>query len=260
MKVMVCLKQVPHQDARLDVRDDGTWIKEDSIKFEINSYDTYALEEALQLKDAGEAEVVVVSIGPDRVTQALRTALGMGADRAVHIKDDATDGSDSLGLAKILAAVAKEENPDLILAGLMSDDANRSAVPPMVSELVGIPSASGVVASQVKNGSMLVERELEGGALEVVELPRPCLLSIQTGANQVRYASLKGIMQAKKKPVDVKSVDDLGLGGQVGAGGAKVTVNKIYHPPKGDSAEILEGSTDEIVGKLVSKIKELGLL
>ena len=260
MKVMVCLKQVPHQDARLDIRDDGTWIKEDSIKFEINSYDTYALEEALQLKDAGEAEVVVVSIGPDRVTQALRTALGMGADRAVHVKDDATDGSDSLGLAKILAAVAKEENPDLILAGLMSDDANRSAVPPMVSELVGIPSASGVVSSEVKNGSMRVERELEGGALEVVDLPRPCLLSIQTGANQVRYASLKGIMQAKKKPVDVKSVEDLGLGGQVGTSGAKVKVEKIYRPPKGDSAEIVEGSTDEIVGKLVGKIRELGLL
>jgi electron transfer flavoprotein beta subunit len=260
MKVMVCLKQVPHQDARLDIRDDGTWIKEDSIKFEINSYDTYALEEALQLKDAGEAEVVVVSIGPDRVTQALRTALGMGADRAVHVKDDATDGSDSLGLAKILAAVAKEENPDLILAGLMSDDANRSAVPPMVSELVGIPSASGVVSSEVKNGGMRVERELEGGALEVVDLPRPCLLSIQTGANQVRYASLKGIMQAKKKPVDVKSVEDLGLGGQVGTSGAKVKVEKIYRPPKGDSAEIVEGSTDEIVGKLVGKIRELGLL
>ncbi len=260
MKVMVCLKQVPHQDARLDIRDDGMWIKEDSIKFEINSYDTYALEEALRIKDAGEAEVVVVSIGPDRVTQALRTALGMGADRAVHIKDDAADGSDSLGLAKLLAAVAKEENPDLILAGLMSDDTNLSAVPPMLSQLMGIPSASGVVKSEVLNGSMRVERELEGGALEVVELPRPCLISIQTGANQVRYASLKGIMQAKKKPVDVKTVEDLGLGGQVGAAGAKVTVSKIYHPPKGDSAEILEGSTDEIVSKLVGKIKELGLL
>ena len=97
MKILVALKQVPHQDARLDVNGDGTWVKEDGIKFEINSYDTYALEEALRIKDAGEAEVVVASIGPDRVTQALRTALGMGADRAVHVKDDATDGSDALG-------------------------------------------------------------------------------------------------------------------------------------------------------------------
>ena len=107
MKIMVCLKQVPHQDARLDINAAGTWIKEDNIKFEINSYDTYALEEALRAKDAGEADVFVVSIGPDRVTQALRTALGMGADRAVHVNDAAVEGSDALGIAKILAAVAK---------------------------------------------------------------------------------------------------------------------------------------------------------
>ena len=121
MKVMVCLKQVPHQDARLDVNSDGTWIQEDNIKFEINSYDTYAVEEALRLKDAGDAEVVVVSIGPDRVTQALRTALGMGADRAVHINDPDALGSDALGSAKILAAVAKEIGADIIFAGLMAD-------------------------------------------------------------------------------------------------------------------------------------------
>ena len=128
MKIMVCLKQVPHQDARLDIDGNGTWIKEDGIKFEINSYDTYALEEALQVKDADEAEVVVVSIGPDRVTQALRTALGMGADRAVHVNDDAINGSDALGIAKTLAAVAKEESPDLIFMGLMSDDGNFAAI------------------------------------------------------------------------------------------------------------------------------------
>ena len=127
MKILVCLKQVPHQDARLDVRPDGAWIQEDNIKFEINSYDTYALEEALRVKDATQAEVVVVSIGPERVTQALRTALGMGADRAIHVKDPAVDGSDPLGIAKILAAIAKAENPDLIFTGFMSDDGNFAA-------------------------------------------------------------------------------------------------------------------------------------
>ncbi len=131
MKVMVCLKQVPHQDAKLDVRSDGAWIQEDNIKFEINSYDTYALEEALRLKDAdAETEVVVVSIGPDRVTQALRTALGMGADRAIHVNDPEAESSDALGIAKILAAIAKEESPDIVFAGLMADDDNRCAVPP----------------------------------------------------------------------------------------------------------------------------------
>ncbi len=260
MKIMVCLKQVPHQDARLDVNGDGTWIQEDNIKFEINTYDTYALEEALRIKDAGEAEVVVVSIGPDRVTQALRTALGMGADRAIHVNDPDAEGSDALGIAKILAAIAKEENPDLILSGLMSDDANFSAVPPMLAELVGIPHTTAAIKVERNNGTVTCDREIEGGASEVVALEAPCLIAVQSGLNQVRYASLKGIMAAKKKPLDVKTAGDLGLGGQVGAGAAKVNVTKIAPPPKGDSAELVEGSTDEIAGKLVTKIKELGLL
>ncbi len=260
MKILVCLKQVPHQDARLDVNGDGTWIKEDGIKFEINSYDTYALEEALRIKDAGEAEVVVASIGPDRVTQALRTALGMGADRAVHVNDAACQGSDALGIAKTLAAIAKEESPDLILMGLMSDDGNASAVPPMVAELVGMPSATAVVATERSEGNIRVERELEGGAVEVVDVPTPCLLAVQSGLNQVRYASLKGIMAAKKKPLDVKTAADLGVADAVGTAGAKVKIEKIYQPLRGEGAEILSGSTDEIVSSLMNKIKELGLL
>jgi len=260
MKILVCLKQVPHQDARLDVSSDGTWIQEDNIKFEINSYDTYALEEALRIKDAGEAEVAVVSIGPDRVTQALRTALGMGADRAVHVKDAEIDGSDSLGIAKVLAAVAKEVSPDLVLMGLMADDGNFAAVGPMLAELMGVPSGTGAVKCELADGKITIERELEGGALEVVELPTPAVVTVQTGLNQVRYASLKGIMAAKKKPLDVKGAGDLGLAGAVGDAAAKVKITKIYSPPKGEGAEIIEGSTDEVVSKLVGKVKELGLL
>jgi electron transfer flavoprotein beta subunit len=260
MKIMVCLKQVPHQDARLDVDAAGSWIKEDGIKFEINSYDTYALEEALRAKDAGETEVVVVSIGPDRVTQALRTALGMGADRAVHVKDPEIQGSDALGIARLLAAVAKAEQPDLILMGMMSDDGNFAAVPPMLAELVGIPHTTAALKIERGNGIVTVDREVEGGAHEVQELKGPCLVAVQSGINQVRYASLKGIMAAKKKPLDVKSAADLGLAGKVGAGAAKVKIEKIAPPPKGDRAEILKGSTDEIVKGLVGKIKELGLL
>jgi electron transfer flavoprotein beta subunit len=261
MKVMVCLKQVPHQDAKLDIAGDESWIKEDNIKFEINSYDTYALEEALRIKDgAADTEVVVVSIGPDRVTQALRTALGMGADRAIHVNDAEVEASDSLGAAKVLAAIAKEESPDLIFTGLMSDDANFSALPPMLAELADMPSATGVLATELSDGKMRVSRELEGGAMEVVDLPTPALVAVQTGCNQVRYASLKGIMQAKKKPVDVKTAADLGVGDQVGAGAAKVKIDKIYSPPKAEGAEILEGSTDEVVSGLLGKIKELGLL
>ncbi len=261
MKILVCLKQVPHQDARLDIAGDGTWIKEDGIKFEINSYDSFALEEALRLKDAGTAtEVIVASIGPERVTQALRTALGMGADRAVHVKDPACDGSDALGIARTLAAVAKSVACDAVFLGLMSDDGNASAVGPMIAELLGVASATGIVKEEKTASGFKVERELEGGALEVVEVPAPCVLAVQTGLNQVRYASLKGIMAAKKKPIDVKTAADLGLAGQVGAAGAKVKIQKIYSPPKGSGAEILKGSADEVVSGLVGKIKELGLL
>lgn len=260
MKILVCIKQVPHADARLDVNGAGTWIQEENIKFEINPYDQNALEAALQLKDKdASTEVVVVSIGPERVTQSLRTALGMGADRAVHVKDAAADGSDALGTAKILAAVAKAENPDLLFAGFMSDDGNLAATGPMLATLLGVPHTTTAVSFE-KNGVIKVERELEGGALEVVELNTPCLVTTQTGMNQVRYASLKGIMAAKKKPIDVKTVADLGLAGQVGAAGAKFKIEKLYTPPKGQGAEILSGSVDDVVGKLVGKIKELGLL
>jgi electron transfer flavoprotein beta subunit len=183
----------------------------------------------------------------------------MGADRAVHVKDAEADAADALGAAKILAAVAKAESPDLVLMGLMSDDGNFAAVGPMLAELTGMPHATSVV-KVTANGSVTVERELEAGATEVVELSRPCLLAVQTGLNQVRYASLKGIMAAKKKPIETKTLADLGLAGQVGAAAAKVKIQKIYPPPKGSGAEMLKGSTDEVVGKVLGKIKELGLL
>lgn len=260
MKILVCLKQVPHQDARLEINSDGTWIQEENIKFEINSYDTYGLEEALRLKDSTEAEVVVASIGPDRVTQSLRTALGMGADRAIHVNDTSVLGSDSLGIARILAAIATDEAPDLIFLGLMSDDGNFAAVGPMVAELLDIPQATAVMNLSVQEDKVIAERELEGGALEVVELQVPCLLAVQTGINQVRYASLKGIMAAKKKTVDVKTAADLKIESLVGPEAAKIATEKIYLPPKTEGAEQITGSKDEIATKLVAKIKELGLL
>lgn len=257
-KILVCLKQVPHKDARLDLRSDGSWIQDDNIKFEINDYDSYALEEALRLKDKGDAEVVVATIGPDRAGQSLRTALGMGADRAIHIWDDALASTDCLGIAKALAAVAKSENFDLIFTGLMSDDANYGLTGPMLAELLGIPHITSVVKTDFKNGEIEVERELEGGALEVASIPQPCLLAVQTGINEVRYASLKGIMQAKKKPLDKKTLGDLGL--DAGSVAPKAQIEKVYAPPKGEGAELVQGTPEEAASQIVTKIKELGLL
>jgi electron transfer flavoprotein beta subunit len=184
----------------------------------------------------------------------------MGADRAIHVKDSEADESDALGIARILAAVAKQENPDLIYTGLMADDGNFAAVPPMVAELLEIPHTTGALKIARGDGVVRVDREIDGGAHEVVELQTPCLVAVQTGLNQVRYASLKGIMAAKKKPFDVKSIADLGLSGKVGAAAAKVVVAKISAPIKGNSAELISGSTDEMAAGLLGKIKELGLL
>jgi electron transfer flavoprotein beta subunit len=142
----------------------------------------------------------------------------------------------------------------------MADDDNASAVPPMLAELMGVPSATSVMKAEFSDGAVTVERELEGGALEVAKLPTPCVLAVQTGINQVRYASLKGIMAAKKKPIDAKTASDLGLSGNVGASAARAQVEKVYLPTKGEGAELIEGSTDEVVAKLLGKIKELGLL
>ena len=259
MKILVCLKQVPHKDARLELASDGKWIQDANIKFEINDYDNYALEEALRAKDKDAAtEVVVVCLGPDRVQQSLRTALGMGADRAIQVWDDALAHPDSLATAKTIAAVAKTESPDLVLMGLMSDDTNYALTGPMLAELLGVPHATGIVSAKLDGGQVEVERELEGGALEVVKLPLPCLLTAQTGMNEVRYASLKGIMQAKKKPLDKKGLGDLGL--SAAAVAPKAAIEKIYTPPKGAGAEILSGSKDEVAQKFVGKVKELGLL
>jgi len=239
MKIMVCLKQVPHQDARLDIRADGTWIQEDNIKFEINSYDTYALEEALLAKNDGECEVVVVSIGPDRVSQALRNALGMGADRAIHVKDAEADDSDALGVAKILAAVAKEENPDLIYAGMMADDDNVAAVPPMLAELLGIPHTTAALKVVRSNGTVTVDREIEGGSHEVVELHGPCLVAVQTGLNKVRYASLKGIMAAKKKPIEEEPAE---------AVANQAEVVRLEMPPARKAGRIIGEGPDAVAG------------
>jgi electron transfer flavoprotein beta subunit len=258
MKILVCMKQVPHKDARLQPRADGTWIEDQNIKFEINPYDTYALELALRIKDAGSAEVVVATIGPERTTQALRNALGMGADRAIQIWDDALAKADSLGVARALAAVARDEAFDLVLMGLMADDTNFSLTAPMLAELLGIPHVTAVIKADLADGALVVERELEGGSVEVRRVPVPALLAVQTGINDVRYASLKGIMAAKRKPLDKKSLAELSL--DAAAMAPKVRIHKIYAPPKGHGAELVEGQPAAQAAKVVAKIKELGLL
>ncbi len=256
MKILVCVKQVPDKDSTFRVDAGGTWVETGNLTFQVNDYDRYALEEALRLKDAGEAEVVVCSIGPERASQAIKTALAMGVDRAVHVLDPATEDSDSLGLARILHAVAAGESFDLILAGLQAEDDNVAQVGPMLARLLDMPCATAITSLQIADDgkSIRVERELENNRRQVVDLDLPALVTVQTGINSPRYASLKGIMAAKRKETRKPALADLGLSAEQVAPRRRVLA--LASPAKGEGAEILQGSTADMVTELVQRIKE----
>jgi electron transfer flavoprotein beta subunit len=264
MKILVCLKQVPDHDSAFRINAEKTWVEEENLTYQINDYDRYALEESLRIKDANGSEVVVISVGPERVTKALRTSLAMGADRAIHVNDPGVEGSDALGIARILHAAAAGESFDLVLAGLQSEDDNRAQVGPMLARFLGVPCATGIVGLDLaENGqSIRVQRELEENHLQVVDLPLPALVTVQTGINEPRYASLKGIMAAKKKEIRNVKIFDLSLAAdRVGRAGARTKVMEFAPPPKGKGGEILEGTTEEIVTELVQRIrKKTGVL
>jgi electron transfer flavoprotein beta subunit len=259
MKCLVLVKQVPNADSPFRLNAAGTWIDEGNLTFGLNDYDRYALEEALRLKDAGKfEEVVVLSVGPERAATALRTCLATGADRAIHVKDPALQGADPLSIAKVIAAALKNERYDLILAGLQADDDNYTQTPGLVARLLGRPCATAVMKLEWRDGGAVrVERELEAGKLQVIDLTLPAVVAVQTGINEPRYASLKGIMAAKKKEIRTVGLADLGLdASQAGAGAARLKTLRLMIPPKGKGAEILKGSADEVSRELVRRIRE----
>ncbi|MFQ5668951.1 MAG: electron transfer flavoprotein subunit beta/FixA family protein [Acidobacteriota bacterium] len=257
MKIAVCVKQVPDSEATLSIDAAKTGIVESGLSFEINGYDRYALEAALRFKDAGECQVVAVTIGPERAAQALKTCLATGADRAIHLKDPAFQGGDPWSNATALAAALGPESPDLILCGLQSDDLNLTQTPVLLAERLGVPHATAVMRIEGIAGGVRVERELENDRREVLELPFPALLAVQTGLNEPRYASIKGIMAAKKKELKALSPEDLGLEpAQVGRAGARIKFFDLHLPPKKEGGEILSGSSEEIAAELVKRIRE----
>jgi electron transfer flavoprotein beta subunit len=257
MKIVTCVKQVPDADASLTVNGERTWIVETGINFQVNDYDRYALEEALKLKDATSGEVVVVTIGPERAAQALKTCLATGADRAIHLADAAFQGGDPWSNGTALAAAIRPEKPDLVLCGLQADDGNQAQTAVIAAELLGMPHATGVMKLEATAAGVRVERELEGDRREVVDLPLPALLTVQTGINEPRYASIKGIMGAKKKELKTLTPADIGLSPtQVGRAGAKLTCFDLAVPPRKSGAEILKGSPEAVALELVKRIRE----
>jgi len=259
MKAVVLVKQVPNTDSPFRINGAGTWVDEGNLTYSLNDYDRYALEEVLRLKDAGRvAEVVVLTAGPERAASALRTCLATGADRALHIKDDALAGADPLSVARAVAAAVKDGEFSLILAGLQADDDNYMQIGPFVARLLDRPCATAVTRLESKDGATVrVERELENNRLQIVDLMLPAVITVQTGINEPRYPSLKGIMAAKKKEIRTLTLADLGIDpASVAASAARFRTVRLAPPPKGKGAEILSGPADQIARELVKRIRE----
>jgi electron transfer flavoprotein beta subunit len=248
VNIIVCIKQVPAKDAPLTIS--GNWIRESDIGFEMNEPDSYALEEALRLKEKHGGEVIVLSMGPERVKQTIKEALAKGADRAIHVSDDNFAQLDPLGSAKSLAAAIKQQQCDLVLTGLQSDDHGFGQTGVLIAALLDRPHATIIMAIEVADGKLKLKRELEAGWFQHLECPLPAVLSIQSGINKVRYATLKGIMAAKKKEITVITRESLGVSVE-----PTQRVEKIYVPTKTKKTEFLTGQPKEVAAKLVEKLK-----
>ncbi|PYP71703.1 MAG: electron transfer flavoprotein subunit beta [Gemmatimonadetes bacterium] len=253
MKIAVCIKRVADSETRVKIGADGKSLDEAGVKFILNPYDEFAVEEALQRKEkAGAGEAVVIALGPPQAQETIRTALAMGADRGVLLQTDEVP-ADGLETAKVLAAELKDGGYDLILFGKMAIDDYNHQVGPMVAELLGLPCVTTVAHLEIAGDSGTAEREIEGG-VEVVEFPLPAVLTIEKGLNEPRYPALKGIMAAKKKPLDVKPVTPGGgCGG--GRGGGRVEVVARVPPPERKEGRIV-GEGAAAVPELIRLLRE----
>ena len=248
MNIIVCIKQVPAKDAPLSIA--GNWIRESDIGFEMNEPDSYALEEALRLKEKHGGEVIALSMGPERVKQTIKEALAKGADRGIHIADDNFAQLDPLGSAKSIAAAIQQQKADLVLTGLQSDDHGFGQTGVLLASVLDMPHATIIMAIEVDGQKMKLKRELEAGWFQHIECPLPAVLSIQSGINKVRYATLKGIMAAKKKEITTIARASLGVSAEL-----TQKVEKIYVPTKTKKTEFLTGTPKEVAAKLVEKLK-----
>ena len=255
MKIAVCIKQVPTREWQPRLTDDHTWIREQDVSYEMNEPDAYALEEALRLREKHGGEVVVCSAGPSRVQQVIREALARGADRAIHVEDDRLAAADASVTAGALAAAMTDETFDLVLTGLQSDDQGHAQMGVILAERLGIPHSTIIMDVQVEGGGgqeaggrVRVKRELEGGWFQWIAMPLPALLTIQSGINQLRYATLKGIMAAKKKEIRKAAMPaDLAASQQIVS---------LAVPTKQKQTQMIDGTPSEAAKELVRRLRE----
>ncbi len=260
MDILVCVKRVPDTaENEIEVNSDGTDIERDDLVYSVNEWDNYAVEEALQIRDKVGGSVTVISVGDEESEEVLRREMAMGADGGILLSDDAFEGSDGRGVAAILKAAVEKGNYDLILTGAMADD-GAAQVGGMLAAMLDRPFASLVNHIEVVDGKKLkVGREIEGGNQEMNEIDLPCVLSIQTGINEPRYVGIRGIRKVASMEIPVQGAGDLGIDpSTVGEAGAKVRRLEYFVPDLGEGAEILEGSTEEVIEKLIEILKAQG--
>ena len=247
MLIAVCVKQVVTREWQVRVNDAKTWVRDQDASWELNEPDAYALEEALRLREKHRGEVVVVSAGPARVTQVLREALARGADRAIHVQADHLASADAFTTADALAAALKDERVDLVLTGLQSDDQGFAQVGVVLAERLGMAHSTIIMDVQIEAGSVKVKRELEGGWFQWITMPLPAVLTIQSGINLLRYATLKGIMAAKKKEIRAVAAP---------APVVRQRIVSIYVPEKGKRTRLIAGTPAEAGKELVRILRD----
>ncbi|WP_020589425.1 electron transfer flavoprotein subunit beta/FixA family protein [Desulfobacter curvatus] len=259
MEILVCVKRVPDTaENEFELNSEGNDLDRDDLVYSVNEWDNYAVEEAIQIVDNLGGSITVVTVGDDEAEEVLRREMAMGANNGVLLSDDAFEGSDGKGIAAILKAEVEKGNYDLILTGAQADE-GAGQVGGMLAAMLDYPYASLVNKIEPADGKIKVGREIEGGNQEMNEIELPCVLSIQTGINEPRYVGIRGIRKVASVEIPVKGAGDLGLdAGSVGEAGAKTKRVDYFVPDLGDGAEMLEGSTDEIIEKLIEKLKAKG--
>ena len=259
MEILVCIKRVPdNEENEIELNSAGNDIDRDDLVYSVNEWDNYAVEEAIQIVDNVGGNVTVVSIGDEEVDEVLRREMAMGAEKGIMLTDDAFEGSDGKGIATILKGVVEKGNYDLIMTGAQADE-GYAQIGGMLAAMMDVPFASLVNKIEVGDKTLKIGREIEGGNQEMNEIDLPCVLSIQTGINEPRYVGIRGIRKVASVEIPEFGASDLGIdAGTIGEAAAKVKRVDYFMPDLGDGAEMLEGSTEEIIDKLIEILKANG--
>lgn len=251
MKILVAIKQVPARDSALKPDAGARWIESSDLSFEVNEPDAYALEAALQLREQHGGEVVALCAGPESAATQIREALAKGADRAIHIEDEGLAAYDTLSLGRLLAAAVKQESPDLLLTGLQSDDFGYGQTGVIVAELLALPHATIIMQVEKTGDGIRVKRELEDGWFQWISLPLPAVLTIQSGINKLRYATLMGIKKARTKEVRRLTAAELGV-----SSAQEVRLTRLYMPQRSKQTVLIEGDAREQAARLAAILKQ----